>query len=148
MGKIDVTDEAIINAPQNVVFNGIIDCYSGNAPWWEPHFYARYVGGNKPGSVGSTVELQVPHRARFIARIDKIEAPSNIWVSFIDGTFRGTGFWTFKSEGNATRVSLRWQPEIVPLWMRGFSKIVQKNHSRVMHIGFAALDKYLNGKSK
>ena len=112
MSKIDVTDEGIIKAPKKAVFNGIMSLMAGNESWWEPYLYARSVGDKKPGSVGGTAEIRIPRRARFIARIDKVEAPSRLWVSYIHGDFCGTGLWTFKSEGKATRVSFRWQVDL------------------------------------
>ena len=140
---IDVTDQGLIRAERAAVFNAIIDLMAGDDGWWTPHLRVRAVGEHVRGKVGSLSEISVPGRARFIARMEEVQPPSLLRVAYISGDFSGTGLWTFESEAEGTRISLRWQATPTRWWMRWLASKVQRNHSLVMQIGFRALDAHL-----
>jgi hypothetical protein len=143
MGAIDITDAALIHAVPQRVFEEIMRLMAGEAQWWLPHLVVR-AAGERAGHVGSLSEIIVPKRARFIARIEQLEEFSLLRVRYIDGDFRGDGLWRFEAVPEGTRISLRWQPMPTRWLARLLSPLVQRNHSRVMQLGFRALDVHLN----
>ncbi|HVZ34937.1 MAG TPA: SRPBCC family protein [Polyangiaceae bacterium] len=144
MREIDVTDEALIHADPGAVFKAIIDLMAGDGSWWHPHLLVSPLGAPKPGQVGGLAEIRVPGRARFTARVEEVVAPAQLRVAYVSGTFRGTGRWSFDPEAAGTRIRFRWQVVPQHWWMRGLvAPLVQRNHSRVMHIGFKLLDAHL-----
>lgn len=146
MARNDVTDTALIRAAPERVFAEILRLMAGEARWWQPHLEMRALGERVPGVVGSTSEICIPGRARFVARIVQLEAPHSLRVDYVEGDFRGTGLWRFEAVPEGTRISLRWQPLPTRWLLRVLSALVVKNHSRVMRLGFAALDAHLNAQ--
>jgi hypothetical protein len=145
MAAIDVTDEALIRAAPKQVFEELMRLMAGQAQWWLPHLEVRAVGELPAGKLGSLSEISIPGRARFIARIEEIQESSLLRVAYIEGDFHGTGIWRFEAVPEGTRISLRWQPLPTRWLLRFLSTIVKRNHSRVMQLGFSALDAHLNG---
>ncbi len=143
MAIIDVTDAALIRATPERVFEEILRLMAGEARWWLPHLEVRGLS-ERAGLVGSTSEISIPGRARFVARIVQLEAPHLLRVEYVEGDFRGDGLWRFEAVPEGTRISLRWQPLPTRWLLRVLSRVVVKNHSRVMQLGFAALDAHLN----
>lgn len=143
MATIDVTDAALIHADPSVVFDEILRTMQGGSHWWLPYLVVRPLERTADG-VGSRSEIIIPHRTRFVARIERIESPSTLAVEYVDGDFRGTGLWHFEPVPGGTRVSFRWQPIPTRRLFRWFAPIVQRNHSRVMRLGFRALDAHLS----
>jgi uncharacterized protein YndB with AHSA1/START domain len=143
MGPIDVTDEGIVRAPPQAVFQAIVDLMAGRGSWWSPHLFVRPIGEHAADPVGGSSVIRVPRRARFVARIEEVVAPSRLRVRYVAGDFRGTGLWTFEPAEGSTRIAFHWQVVPAHWWLRWMGPLVQRNHSRVMHIGFEALDKHL-----
>lgn len=145
MASIDVTDAGLIRAAPERVCAEILRLMAGETRWWLPHLEVRGLS-QVAGVVGSTAEICVPGRARFIARIVELEAPRLLRVEYVEGDFLGVGLWRFDAVPEGTRISLRWQPLPTRWLLRVLSRVVVKNHSRVMQLGFAALDAHLNGE--
>jgi len=142
MAAIDVTDSALIHAEPGVVFDEILRMMRGETRWWLPHLVVRSVEQTKE-VVGSRSEIIVPRRVRFVARIESLTAPSALAVEYVGGDFRGTGLWSFEPVPGGTRVSFRWRPAPTRRLLRFLAPIVRRNHSRVMQLGFCALDAHL-----
>jgi hypothetical protein len=143
MGGIDVTDEGLIQAAPQAVFDAIMELMAGRGSWWAPHLFVRPTGAQTPEGVGSSSTIRVPRRARFVARIEEVVAPLRLRVSYVAGDFRGSGLWTFEAQGRATRIRFRWHVVPAHWWLRWLSGVVQRNHSKVMRLGFEALDRHL-----
>jgi hypothetical protein len=143
MSQLVVTDEGLIAAERADVFKAIIALMAGDTDWWSPHLFVRALGDKTPGVVGSRSEVRVPGRARFVARIDEVAAPALLRVTYVSGDFSGDGLWTFDAEPAGTRIRFRWQVVPTRWWMRWIASAVRRNHSRVMQLGFRALDSHL-----
>ena len=146
MSLIDVTDEGLVGAPPEVVFQAVLEFMAGKSSWWTPHVVVRADEEAVPGQVGSRAELRIPRRARFSARIEQVEPPSLLRVSYPAGDFRGDGLWIFEPEGTATRVRFTWRVTPARWWLRAIAPLVQRIHSQVMTRGFAALDRHLRAQ--
>jgi hypothetical protein len=143
MSQLDVIDEALIRAEPAVVFDAIVALMAGETSWWAPHLYVRLVGEKTPEIVGRQAEISIPGRARFVARVDEAIAPSRMQVSYVSGDFRGQGLWTYESAPGGTLIRLHWQADPTRWWMRWLTAAITRNHSRVMQLGFRALDAHL-----
>jgi hypothetical protein len=143
MKEIDVTDEGIVHATSTVVFKAIVDLMAGRGSWWAPHLFVRPIGERTADGIGCASVIRVPRRARFVARIEEAVAPLRLRVSYIGGDFRGSGLWTFEQLERSTRVVFRWRVFPARFWLRWMSAVVERNHSRVMRIGFESLDRHL-----
>ena len=143
MRNIDVTDEGVIRGAPRAAFDAILGLMAGRERWWSPHLKVRSVGERTPDHVGSLSEIRVPGRARFVARIEQVVAPSLLRVQYVSGDFRGAGVWSFDPEAEGTRIRFHWQVVPSRWWMRLLAPAVQRNHSSVMQLGFKALDAHL-----
>jgi hypothetical protein len=144
MSQLDVTDEGLIGAPPAAVYHAIVTLMAGQASWWAPHLYVQAVGELGPEVTGRLAEVRIPGRARFVARIEEASPPARLRVSYVSGDFRGQGLWTFDAAPGGTRISLHWQVDPTRWWLRWLASTVERNHSRVMQIGFRALDAHLS----
>lgn len=144
MSQLDVTDEALIRAEPAVVFDAIVRLMAGESNWWAPHLYVHAVGERTPDIVGRLAEVSIPRRARFVARMEEAAPPARLRVTYISGDFRGQGLWTFEAAPGGTRIRLHWQVDPTRFWLRWIAPSVARNHSRVMQIGFRALDVHLS----
>jgi hypothetical protein len=143
MSQLDVIDEAVIGAECAVVFDAIVELMAGGASWWAPHLYVRLIGEKQPAIVGRLAEVRIPGRARFVARIEEAHAPSRLRVKYVSGHFLGDGLWTFEAVPGGTRIRFHWQVDPARWWLRWLASTVERNHSRVMQIGFRALNAHL-----
>lgn len=144
MSQLDVIDEALIRAEPAVVFDAIVALMAGESSWWAPHLYVSLVGEKTPAIAGRHAEISIPGRARFIARIDEATSPSRMHVTYVSGDFRGEGLWTYESAPGGTLIRLHWQADPTRWWMRFLTSTIARNHSRVMQLGFRALDAHLS----
>lgn len=146
MPRWDVTDRTVIRAPAPAVFRAVLDAYSGRAPWWLPQLRAVPRPGAPASSEGLVTDVFVRGRgpSRFTARISEVIEAKKIGLDYIGGDFIGHAAWTFEPDLDATRVSFRWQTDPGKLLVRIVAKVIDmpKEHSKVMHIGFAGLAKH------
>ena len=153
MAKYDVTDEAIINASPDVIYNAVIDEMDGKTSWWKPHRSMKLREGDSYGKVGALLDSTIPIHGRLATRFttETVEVKNNemIRVHYVGGAFRGEGLWKCESlEGN-TKLSYRWRTS-----PSGFLRVlapflpVKKSHSHVTEVGFNNLGKYLDQKKR
>jgi len=149
MVKYDVTDEAIINASPDVVFNAIKDEHDGRTSWWMPHLSAKLREGDSYGKVGTLVDNTVGVHGKFPIRFTTktVEVKNNemIRVDYVKGAFRGEGLWKFESLEGKTKLSYRWRTSPSGLIFRIISPFlpVKKSHSDTMKTGYDNLNKFL-----
>ena len=146
--RYDVTEEAIIHASPEAVYNAIIDIYDGKTGWWSPEFSSRLCDGETSGNVGALYEVTIHAVIPIQFKTRTIETRKNemLRVEYVEGAFVGQGLWKFENVGGNTKVSLRWRTNPAGLFMRVAAPFypVAKGHSSVMQTGFRRLDQYLN----
>ncbi len=148
MAKYDVTDETIINASPDVVYNAVIDECDGKTSWWMPHLSSRLREGDSCGKVGALFDLTVHGKLPIKFTAKTVEAKNNemIRINYVEGAFRGEGLWKFESLEGKTRLSFRWRTSPSGLLLRILAPFlpIEKSHSDVMKAGFNNLNKFLD----
>ena len=148
MSKYDVTDEAIINASPNVVYNAVIDEMDGKTSWWMPHRSHKLREGNSYGKVGTLLESTIHGRltTKFTTKTVEVKDNEMIHVHYVGGAFRGEGLWKFESSEGKTKLSYRWRTSPSGSFLRIFAPVlpVKKSHSDVTKKGFENLDNFLS----
>ena len=149
MPKVEVTDEAVIDAPPMEVYKAVLDMYAGNAKWSPPSTIYKLRGDNTTVSEGSIVDVTI-HGGRGVnfkvcGKFTKIEEAKLIEEE-VSGAFIGTGTWTFEptTEGK-TKVQYRFNARTNKLLFSVLSPFVNigKKHSDMMKQGFKACNSYL-----
>ena len=148
MAKYDVTDEAIINASPDAVYNAVIDECDGKTSWWMPHLSSRLREGDSCGKVGALFDLTVHGKLtiKFTAKTVEAKNSEMIRINYVEGAFRGEGLWKFESLEGKTRLSFRWRTSPSGLLLRILAPFlpIEKSHSDVMKAGFNNLNKFLD----
>jgi hypothetical protein len=150
MPKIDVTDEAVIDAKPSVVFNALLDEYSEVTHWWMPYLESK-LRGDMPIREGAIVDITINPKSRTKSKISekwtKIVETRSIEVE-IAGAFVGSGKWTFEPTDGKTKVQYRFNARTNRLLFSLVSPFVNigKAHSDTMQKGFKALNSYLSKK--
>jgi len=150
MPKIDVTDEAIIDAEPSVVFKALLDEFEGAKNWWMPHWEAKPVGNVPFRQVGGIIDITV-HRLgkpKFSAKSIEIIQDKFLKADFFKGDALGSGEWTLEPLEGKTKVRFRFNVKTNRLLFTLVSPIVNiaNIHSDVMQKGFKALNSYLSKK--
>jgi len=156
MARIDVVDEAIIDADRSRVFKALIDEANGRTHWWMPYWEAKPRDEKGFSQKGSAIDITT-HRSgtpksstrgtKFSARITEVIEGKLLKVDFFDGDFLGNGEWNFEPIDGKTKVRYRWN--VVPhRWTyRVLAPFVKakmgKMHSDIMQEGFKGLNRYL-----
>ena len=149
MAKYDVTDETIIDASPEVVYNAIIDEMDGKTSWWLPHRSTKLREGDSYGEVGalldSTVHGKLP--IKFTTKTVEVNKNEMIRVNYVGGALIGEGLWKFESLEGKTKLSYRWRTSPSGLLLRIIAPLLpfEKNHSDVMKAGFNSLKRNLLG---
>ena len=150
MVKYDVTDEAIINASPDVVFNAVKDEACGKTSWWMPHLSLKPREESTCG-VGDLIDVTVhgKHPIKFTTKTIEIKMNEMIKGNYVEGAFRGESVWEFKDLDGKTKLSFRWRTKPAGLLLRILAPFlpIEKNHSDVMKAGFNNLNKFLDQKS-
>lgn len=152
MTKYDVTDEAIVNASPEVVFDALVDVFDGRVNWWLPHLSSRLRAGVSCREVGTlfdvTVHPLVP--LRFTGKTVEVRRPDKLVVHYIGGAFKGESLWTFETAGSDTKLRLRWRTNPSGLFLKLASLCVPigKGHSQVMQKGFVRLNAYVGATTR
>ena len=149
MPKIDVTDEAVIDAPPMEVYTAVLDMYAGNAKWSPPSTIYKLRGHDTTVSKGSIVDMTI-HGGRGVTfkvcgKFAKIVEAKSIEEE-VSGAFIGTGTWTFEptTEGK-TKVQYRFNARTNKLLFSLLSPFVNigKKHSDMTQKEFKACNSYL-----
>lgn len=152
MREVDVTDEAIISADPQTVFQALIDLASGRAQWWLPDLDAVPHGSTAADRVGALTDVTVhrPSTPRFTARTVEAVPGRTLKTEYVAGDIRGEGIWTLEPVGDRTRVRFRWHVRPHRRMFRLLAPFVDfgRMHSQVMQIGFGRLNEYLQQRSE
>jgi uncharacterized protein YndB with AHSA1/START domain len=146
MPKIEVVDEALIDAPVTAVYRAVMDEYVGATSWWMPQMELRHRKDTLVGKEGMVVDMTV-HGAgtpRFSEKISGITEGRSINIEY-EGDFEGVGEWIFEPMDGKTKVKYRFNGRPKRLLFILISPFVDlgKNHSKVMHKGFESLNNHL-----
>ena len=151
MPKYDVTDEAIVDASPDVVYDAVVDEMDGKTSWWMPHRSMKLREGDSYGEVGALVDSAVRSRlpTRFTTKTVEVKNNEMIRVHYIEGALRGEGLWKFESFEGKTKLSYRWRTSPSGLLLRILAPFlpVEKSHSDVTKAGFNNLAKFLDRES-
>ena len=147
MYKYNVTDETIINASKEAVFNGIIEVYDKEKNWWMPFLSSKLLKGKSSEEVGSVCRVCISSIApiKFITQTTEVKKNEFLKVIYTKGAFVGEGLWEFKTVENKTLVRFTWNTNPGNILTK-FASIfypMAKAHSAVMHKGFDNLKKKL-----
>jgi ribosome-associated toxin RatA of RatAB toxin-antitoxin module len=148
MPKIDVTDEAVLDAPPMEVYKTILDMYSGVALPWMPSTTGYKPRGDKPICEGTICDVAIRGKGITLKITDKVTkiVEGKLIEMKCSGDFVGTGMWTFEpTEDGKTKVQFRFNARTNRLLMSIFSPFVNlaKGHSDMMQEGFKAYNDYL-----
>jgi len=149
VAKYDVTDEAIINASPDVVFNAVIDEHDGKTSWWMPHLSAKLREGDSYGKVGALLDNIVGVHGKFPIKFTtktvEVRNSEMIRVDYVKGAFRGEGLWKFERLEGKTKLSYRWRTSPSGLLLRIMAPFlpVKKSHSDVIKAGYNNLNRFL-----
>ncbi len=148
MAKIDVTDEAVIDAPPMEVYRVVLDMYAGNAKWIPPTTVYKLRGDIPNVIEGSIVEMTMHDGGvsfKVSCKFTKL-VEAKLIEEEVSGAFVGTGTWTFEpaTEGK-TKVQYRFNARTNKLLFSILSPFVNigKKHSESMQQGFKACNSHL-----
>ena len=148
--KYDVTDEAIINASPDVVFNAVKDEACGKTSWWMPHLSFKPREESSCG-VGDLIDVTVLGKRpiKFTTKTVEIKMNEMVKGNYVEGAYRGEFVWEFKDLDDKTKLSFRWHTKPAGLLLRILAPFlpIEKYHSDVMKAGFNNLNKFLDQKS-
>lgn len=147
MTKYDVTDETVVHASSELVFDAISGVFDGKVNWWLPHLSSKLREGVSCSQVGGIFDVTVHtlFPLRFTGKTVEVQRPEKLRVQYLAGDFQGGALWTFDTVEGGTRLRLRWQtnPSSLLVKLASICVPVGKGHSQVMRKGFAGLDRYL-----
>ena len=114
MPTYDVYDEAIIDAPHQLVFKAIIDEFRGASHWFQSHVEYKLRGEKKTIHKDSVIDILIhrPFSPKMTQRITDLIENKLIKVEYFEGDYLGIGEWKIESIGNKTRISMRWKVKI------------------------------------
>lgn len=147
MPKIDVLDEAVIDAPPIVFYRALLNEYSGVTRWWMPYFEFKPRGDMPMDHEGAIFDITIHDKMtlKFSVKITEIVEAKSIEEEYA-GEFVGTGKWTFEpTTDGKTKVQFRVNGETKRLSFVLLSPFVDmgKKHSVVIQKGFKACNSYL-----
>ena len=150
MVKYDITDEAIINASPDIVFNAVKDEACGKTSWWMPHLSFKPREESTCG-VGDLIDVTVIGKRpiKFTTKTVEIKINEMVKGNYVEGAYRGEFVWKFKDLDGKTKLSFRWRTKPKGLLLRILAPFlpIEKYHSDVMKAGFNNLNKFLAQKS-
>ena len=99
MAKYDVTDEAIINASTDVVYNALIDEIDSKTSWWMPHLSSKLLEGDSCGKVGALLEMTVHGKrpVKLTAKVVEVKNNEMIRVNYVEGALRGKVYGSLRA---------------------------------------------------
>jgi len=150
MARYDVTDEAIINASPDVVYNAVIAEMDGETNWWMPHRSAKLRERDSYGKVGALVDNIVTVHGKlpikFTTKTVEVKNDEMVRVAYVEGALREEGLLKFESLEGKTRLSFRWQTSPSGLLLRILAPLLpfEKSHSDETKAGFNNLSNFLD----
>jgi ribosome-associated toxin RatA of RatAB toxin-antitoxin module len=145
MAKYDITNEAIIDASPDVVYNALMD---GSILEWLP-LSAKRLTGSSYDEVGALTDITFHDRPIKYTE-ETVEARKNeiIRLKYVKGAFRGEGLWKLEKIDGKTKISFRFRVRHYDFFLRIIAPFVpiEKRHSDVMKAVFDGFNKYLGQK--
>ncbi|WP_245703317.1 SRPBCC family protein [Streptomyces lushanensis] len=154
MNGYDIIDEAVVDAPADVVWDALVAEFRGAARWWVPANTFETVSG-APDKVGGMVAVTVHTKGvgnggpklRFTARTESVVPGRRLTVEYVDGVFRGPADFLLEplDHGRRTRISMHFRGRA-----HGKMKLMEKvadigaEHSKAAQAAFVALGKQLS----
>ncbi|MFD5029092.1 SRPBCC family protein [Streptomyces sp. NPDC058220] len=118
MNGYDIIDEAVVDAPADVVWDALVAEFRGAARWWVPYNTFETVSG-APDKVGSTVAVTVHTKGvdnggpklRFTQRTESVVPGRRLTVEYVDGVFRGPADFILEplDDGRRTRITMHFR---------------------------------------
>lgn len=150
-GAANVTDEARIAAPPEVVCEAIVDEHDGKTEWRSPYCSMELVHGGTyaaPGALlANTVRVHGKCPIRFMTKTVEVEPAREIRVEVTAGAFRGEATWSFEGVDGGTMLRQHWRTR--PARVRGVLAPllpVSKSHSDTMEVGCERLSAHREGR--
>ncbi|MFE2597519.1 SRPBCC family protein [Streptomyces sp. NPDC057617] len=153
MNGYDIIDEAVVDAPADVVWDALVAEFRGAARWWVPANTFETVSG-APDEIGGRVAVTVHTKGvgnggpklRFTARTQSVLPGRRMTVEYVDGVFRGPADFILEplEEGRRTRITMHFRGR-----PHGKLKLLAKvadigaEHSKATQAAFAALNAQL-----
>ncbi|MEV0040363.1 SRPBCC family protein [Streptomyces sp. NPDC050804] len=154
MNGYDIIDEAVVDAPADVVWDALVAEFRGAARWWVPANTFETVSG-APDAVGGLVAVTVHTKGvgnggpklRFTARTESVVPGRRMTVEYVDGVFRGPADFILEplDEGRRTRITMHFQGR-----PHGKLKLLAKvadigaEHSKAAQAAFVSLGRQLS----
>jgi ribosome-associated toxin RatA of RatAB toxin-antitoxin module len=148
MPKIDVVDEAVIDAPPMAVYSAILDVYAGVTQLFMPGLESKLRGDKAIDCEGAICDVTGHSHGlstKFSLKVTKVEQGKSIEFEF-SGDFLGNEKWTFEPTANgATHVALHYVGGTNRLLFSILSPFVNptKEHSKAIQNGLKACNSYL-----
>jgi hypothetical protein len=147
MAEYDVTDEAIINAKPDVVYEALLAEYSGKTHWWMPFLEVKLLEGSAPDELGALIEVSAHDKVTTKFVMKTIETKKNeLWrLQYLEGIWLGEGLWKLEAVNGNTKISYRFHGRPSRLLIRILATFINmpKSHSKIWKAGYAALNKYV-----
>lgn len=149
MTSYDLIDEAVIDAPPDVVWDALIAEFRGGARWWVPaNTFAA--GSGSPDEVGGEVRVTVHTKGvdkggpklRFTSRTTAVERGRRLTVEYVEGVFRGPSDFLLEplDGGRRTRLGMHFRGRPHG-WLKVLAKVadIGAEHSKATSAAFATL---------
>lgn len=147
MSKMDVVDEAIIDAQPGVVCQAVLEELAGKSRWWKQYLESKPREGSPLGQEGMVCDVTVHGplgiKSRFTQKIAKLQDGKSLDIDYIGGDFLGTAAFTFEPLDGKTRIRYRWMVQPNSLLVKMTAPVARNTHSKVMQKGYRLLNQYL-----
>ena len=145
MPRIDVIDEATINATPSLVFEALLNELGGAKKWWMHHWEAKPRGNSPLHQPGWIIDITV-HRIgtpKFASKSVEIVKDKRIKGDIFEGDFIGSAEWTLEPIDGKTKVTFRFNVKTNRLLYSLMYPLVARIHSDVVQKGFESLNSLL-----
>ena len=148
MAKVDVTDEAIIEASPLAVYKALLNEVSGVTQWWMPYLQCKSRDGKlidcEGGIFDAIIHPESRLKVKVSCKITKMVEPKSILIEYT-GDFIGTGEYTCEPVNEKTKLKFRFNVKTNNPLATIIAPFVNlaKAHSEVMQQGFKACNSYL-----
>lgn len=158
MTGYDLIDEAVLDAPPDVVWDALIAEFRGGAQWWVPANTFAATSGS-PDEVGGEVKVTVHTKGvdkggpklRFTSRTTAVETGRRLSVEYVEGVFRGPSDFLLEplDGGRRTRLGMHFRGRPHG-WLKVLAKVadIGAEHSKATSAAFTALNGVLAAREK
>ncbi len=152
MVKVDVTDEAIMDASALEVYKAFLDEVSGLTNWWMPHLAFELKTEEPVEREGAVFDIIAnPNKrmkARFSCRVKNFVKAKSMDLDIFAGAVKGSGQWRFQEIDGKTKVQIRFNVKSNKLLVSIVSPFVDlaKSHSEAIQYGYKTCNEYLSKK--